>query len=183
MVLAEFKRWYADILEKMYPDRDAGFAIMLITIPILERYIRCKLDLPRGGSIGDEGINAIGQIFPEPGSSEVIESVWDATRNGLLHQLTFFSETRSKAQLPVVRLTHDTLVAIRCEDDRSISINPEHFSKRVISQVLGDFNTFSRYSEDTITPLPKVSPWNPGSLTSYTRIPPSGTPNGTQTPR
>jgi hypothetical protein len=183
MSLAEFKQWYAAVLERLYPDRDAGFAIMLITIPILERYIRCKLDLPRGGAIGDEGIKAISRIFPEPGTREVIESVWDAARNGLLHQLTFFSETRSKEQLPVVRLTHDTLVAIRCEDDRSISINPVYFSKRVISQVLGDFDTFSRFAEDSITPLPRVRPWDPGSLTSYTRIPSSGTPNGTQTPR
>ena len=42
MSLAEFKQWYADVLDRMYPDRDAGFAIMLITIPILERYIRCR---------------------------------------------------------------------------------------------------------------------------------------------
>ncbi|MDM7912275.1 MAG: hypothetical protein QUS09_04185, partial [Methanotrichaceae archaeon] len=162
MILAEFKRWYADILEKMYPDRDAGFAIMLITIPILERYIRCKFNLPRGGNIREKGKKAIYQVFPELGSLEAIGNLWDALRNGLLHQLTFFSETLANDQLPIVRLTHDTSVAIRCEDDKSISVHPVFFAERAIQLVMEDFATFNRDDVDSITPLPAVFSLNPG---------------------
>lgn len=180
MDLSEFRRWYIDVLERLYPERDSGFAIMLITIPILERYIRCKLRIPRGGSIGEKGIQAICQLFPEPESTAAIKSVWECARHGLLHQLTFFSETRSNVQLPVVRLTHDILVAMRIEDDDSISIHPVYFSKRVVRAVLEDFATFSSNADDSISPLPEVLPMDPGSLTNFTKTSPYGTQSPTK---
>lgn len=171
----QFSRWYEAVLKRMYGNRDNGFAIMLITIPILERYVRCKNNLERNSTIGSVGLTELLQIFPEAESTETIGAVWDATRNGLLHQLTFFTEKRSKTQLPIVRLTHDTRVAIRLEDDRSISINPVHFSRRVVRVVKGDFATFCRDSPDSTTPLPVTASFNPGSLANETRIPATGT--------
>src|SRR5258708_4873083 len=48
-----FEAWYAAILEKLYPIRDAGFIIATITFPLLERYVRQKIQLP-----ADQPLNA-----------------------------------------------------------------------------------------------------------------------------
>ena len=40
--LNNFKAWYKDTLEKLYPYRNSEFAILMITFPFLERYLRNK---------------------------------------------------------------------------------------------------------------------------------------------
>jgi len=38
--LKNFRDWYVKTLESLYPERDAGIAVLMISMPLLERYLR-----------------------------------------------------------------------------------------------------------------------------------------------
>jgi hypothetical protein len=42
--LNNVRAWYAEVLEDLYPKRSAGIAALMISLPLLERYIRQKTD-------------------------------------------------------------------------------------------------------------------------------------------
>ncbi len=41
-----FKSWFGDVLAMLFPHRHAGLAILLITFPLLERYLRQRAQIP-----------------------------------------------------------------------------------------------------------------------------------------
>jgi hypothetical protein len=40
--LENFRLWFVRVLEGLYQQREAGFAIMMISFPLLDRYLRQK---------------------------------------------------------------------------------------------------------------------------------------------
>jgi hypothetical protein len=41
-----FDAWFVNVLESLYPRREAGFVILMIAFPLLERYLRQRVGLP-----------------------------------------------------------------------------------------------------------------------------------------
>ena len=39
---ANFKSWFVDVLEPLYRKREAGFVVLIVSLGLLERYLREK---------------------------------------------------------------------------------------------------------------------------------------------
>ncbi len=46
--LNNFRSWYSNILHDLYSKQDAGFIILMISFPLLERYLREKSGVHEG---------------------------------------------------------------------------------------------------------------------------------------
>jgi hypothetical protein len=139
-----FNRWYKRPLGNLYADNDAGFPILLITLPLLERFLREKTGVYED-KLTPEFYREIERIFPAlrtknpwpgSGSETTAQRFWSVFRNGLCHQATlrelpdiFFAGLNNEA--PDVRT-----------DGLSFVVSPVKFSRRVIEEIEADFNMF-----------------------------------------
>lgn len=149
-----FKAWYIDVLTSLYPSRDAGFAILMIAFPLLERYLRQKLQLPAQAPLQDPFYNELIKVFPQLPDIPTAKNFWQVYRNGILHEVTLSKQNRRGNQMPVGWLSHDKAM-VSIESDGSFCIHPVLFSKHVVQTIETDFAVF----EGTTTsqsPLPKV---------------------------
>ena len=152
-----FKAWYTDTLEKLYPYRNSGFGILMIVFPLLERYLRHKNGLSHKDNLSDGCMDELRRIFPVLPTIEAARKFWNIFRNGILHQVTLSRENRSGTLMPEGWLSHDINSAINIESDGSFLINPVHFAKHIINKIESDFATFEKGSAVS-TKLPKVKP-------------------------
>ncbi|MEE8329333.1 MAG: hypothetical protein V3R54_05325, partial [Thermodesulfovibrionia bacterium] len=85
--LDNFRVWYSKILEALYLKENAGFVILMISFPLLERYLREKSGVHEG-NLNDSFHSELQTIFPVLTSQEIAKQFWHVYRNGLLHQVT-----------------------------------------------------------------------------------------------
>lgn len=164
-----FESWYKKVLESLYPHRDAGFAILLIVFPLLERYLRLKTGLTSDQNLSDAFFDELARLFPELGTRSTARNFWHIYRNGLLHELTLSRQARSGALMPTGSLSHDKPM-ISIEPDGRMWLHPKEFAQRVVTTIESDFTTFQ------------------GVLTSSSRLPtvkakPEAASLGTAQPR
>ena len=127
-----FKTWYVDTLNKLYPDRNSGFAILMITFPLLERYLRHKNRLSHKDILSNRCMDELRRMFPCLPSTEDARKFWSIFRNGILHQVTLSRENKSGILMPEGLLSHDKNSAITIESDGSFLIHPVLFSKHIV---------------------------------------------------
>lgn len=48
--LANFRAWYVDTLNQLYPRRESGIAVLMLSFPLLERYLRQNIAVGIDGS-------------------------------------------------------------------------------------------------------------------------------------
>jgi hypothetical protein len=153
---ANFKAWYADVLEGLHANRNAGIPAFMITLPLLERYLRLKSGLTAKDDVnGTFRANLIG-MFPALRDDRVAKDFWTVFRHGFLHQATLSGQTRAGDQLPAASLTHDIPDPVWIESDGSFIVNPVSFSRAVVSSIEQDFPTFVGETS-AAPPLLKVS--------------------------
>ena len=152
----DFERWYVQVLQKLYLDTDAGFVVLLVTLPILERYIRYRCSIRQEDVLSDDGYIELISLFPELEKLETAKAFWRACRHGLLHQLTFFPEARSTSALPSIIPNYSIPSAIGVEADGAIAVHPVLFSKKVVDRVLREVETFWRAKEKSTYNPPMV---------------------------
>ncbi len=157
-----FKSWYVQVLEDLYKKRDAGIAVLMVSLPLLERYLRRKHNLAPEDSMAEAAMGGLCTMFPALGSATQARAFWNVYRNGFLHQATVSRSTKGGASLPDGWLTHDIAEPIRVEPDGSFTVNPVLFSKKVISTISGDFASF----EANAPPLPQVARRDPVTISS-----------------
>ncbi len=143
-----FKSWFADVLVKLFPDRNNGFAILMIAFPLLERYIRQKVGLTPKQDLSDDSIDELLKLYPELKSRQVARQFWQVYRNGLLHEVTLSRTNRKGSTMPVGWISHDRQI-ISIEPDGSFWIHPVIFAERVIEAINADFTTFQGHSSTT----------------------------------
>lgn len=150
-----FKAWYADTLIKLYPDRNSGFAILMIAFPLLERYLRHKNQLSHKDNLSNECMDDLRSMFPDLSTTEVAWKFWNIYRNGILHQVTLSRENKRGVIMPEGWLSHDIDSALKIESDGSFLIHPVLFTKYIVDIIENDFATFEKGSAVS-TKLPKV---------------------------
>lgn len=143
-----FHLWYRSVLEKMFDDQNAGFAILMITLPLLERYSFGKTGGRADGKLGEPEKKVIMGLFPEIKYLSQVGLLWKAYRHGLLHQVTLFS-----GQKPVGWVNHDIPNALEIDGKRMV-IHPAKFAQRVLEVIENDFETFC--GKDQIGNLEKL---------------------------
>lgn len=146
-----FQAWYVDILQSLYATRAAGIAMLMISTPLLERYLRQKNGRTPDQSLDDSCMETLRSIFPTLRDAATAWNFWRIYRNGFLHQATLALKTHGGAQLPAGSLTHDVSAAISVNPDGSFVLHPELFSRQVVMTIEGDFPTFV----GTGTPVPR----------------------------
>ena len=161
-----FDTWYKATLDRLYPHRDAGFAILLIAFPLLERYLRKKTGLTSDQNLSNAFFDELTKLFPTLKTNATARNFWQIYRNGLLHEITLSRQARSGTAMPIGWVSHDkTLITI--ESDGSMWINPVEFAQRVVTTIHADFTTFEG-SSPASTRLPTVKPLPAGSSSSTT---------------
>jgi hypothetical protein len=87
-----FDNWFKNILEMLYPNQHAGFAILMISMPLLERFLREKTGLNEATSLSNPFFEELIKVFPALTSVPVARGFWEIYRHGLLHQSTLISK-------------------------------------------------------------------------------------------
>jgi len=149
-----FKAWYIDVLTSLYPSRDAGFAILMIAFPLLERYLRQKLQLPAQAPLQESFYDELIKLFPQLSDRATAKNFWQVYRNGILHEVTLSKQNKRGSQMPVGWLSHDKAM-VSIESDGSFWIHPVLFSQHVVQTIETGFSVFEGTTA-TQSPLPKV---------------------------
>jgi len=152
--LENFNSWFVGVLDKLYQPPEAGFPILLITFPILERYMRCRAKVFPPKPLDDNCMKELLTIFPDLGTRDESRKFWNVYRNGLLHTLTFSEKDRGGLALPVGGVSGD-IPGIIMREGENFLIHPKKFSQKVVSEVVANFETFKEDPKD-ISSLPKV---------------------------
>lgn len=153
--LDNFRSWYKSVLTRLYPDRDAGFVILMTAFPLLERYLRQKVKLGNKAALDDKFFNQLVNFFPALLSKDNAKNFWQVYRNGLLHEVTLSTENRKGTGMPTGWLSHDR-PSIEIEQDGSFLVNPVDFTERVLAIIEADFSTFETNILPSVDPLPTV---------------------------
>jgi hypothetical protein len=160
-----FKDWYVDVLELLYPNHNAGIAVFMISLPLLERYLRQKNGRAPADGLNDACHSDLRVIFPSLPNVATARQFWSVYRDGFLHQATLSLHTRSGAGLPVGWLSHDIAIAIELRADGSFVVQPELFSKQVIRTIQSNFGVFASVGAGA-PPLPVVQKIDPITIPS-----------------
>jgi hypothetical protein len=154
--VGNFRSWFVEVLTGLYEQPNAGFAILMIAFPILERYLRQKVRIASGVDLDDRAYDELARLFPELRDKDSARRVWHVFRHGILHQTTFSSRTKRGKALPAGVLSHE-VARLEIDANGTLLVNAVDFSKRVIEIVEADFATYVGAGGGSALPLPTVS--------------------------
>ncbi len=132
---ANFKAWYVDSLNILYPIRNAGIPLFMISLPLAERFIRQKNKVGPDTNLTEDCMGTLGKIFPALANKATAWDFWNVCRNGYLHQATFSPSTRKGKPLPVGWLTHDIADAVQVTAVGNFLVHPVLFSRAIIGAI------------------------------------------------
>lgn len=134
-----FDKWHKATLQSLYGNRDAGFAIVTITLPLLERYLRELSGENENPSLGRPFYNKLIEILKPLGDVETARKFWKIFRHGLLHQGTLKKDIGDPPKKGI--FSYGIPEALQVESEAFI-LHPVLFARQVISIIEGDFETF-----------------------------------------
>ena len=141
--LANFNKWFKEPIMRLQQETETGFIIVMISLALLERYLREKSGVPEGGSLNPSFRTELIRLFPSIGTDDLAGKFWEVCRHGLMHQATF--KIKTKAGDSVTMGLHESAPEIEHKYDSSgdiFMISPSKFSSRVIQIIENDFPTF-----------------------------------------
>lgn len=151
-----FNSWFKDILATLYSNREAGFVILMVVFPLLERYLREKSGVHED-SLNDSFYNELCRLFPL-NTKETASQFWQVYRNGLLHQVTLSQRSRKGIQMPDGWVSSDVDI-LSIDNNGNFWVHPAKFAQRVVQAIEDDFATFEG-GHSANHPLPKVYQFN-----------------------
>jgi hypothetical protein len=160
-----FKAWYADVLTSLYPNRNAGIAVLMISLPLAERYLRQKNHVGPDDPLTDDCMTSLIRIFSVLPDVSTARKFWAVYRNGFLHQATLSTSARGGASLPVGWLSHDISDAVQIRPDGSFCVHPVLFSQSIVRTIESEFAVFAGVAAGA-PPLAKVERLDPVTIPS-----------------
>jgi hypothetical protein len=136
-----FQFWFVDVLERLHNERSAGIASLMVTLPLLERYMRLKNGLGPNDPIKN-GMGTLRTLFPVFTTDAHAYEFWTVYRHGFLHQATLSDVARNGSGLPKGWLSQDLGTPVEVATDGSFRLDPVSFSRRVIKTIEADFAIF-----------------------------------------
>jgi hypothetical protein len=136
----DFKEWYIDILRVLSETPNAGFSIVMITLALLERYLREKSGV-REGTLNDSFYSELLRAFPELPDGTAAEEFWQVYRNGLLHQVAPSLCNRRGDVMPLSGL-RDIVDPVEVTAQGHFWVNPVKFAERAVDVIRKDFDVF-----------------------------------------
>lgn len=162
--LDNFKAWFVDVLNGLYPNRHAGLAVFMISLPLAERYLRQKNNLGSQPNLNDAFMVDLTRMFPALRDILTVWDFWTTYRHGFLHQATL-ALTRKGMPLPVAWLTHDIADAVQIRSDGTFCVHPVLFSKVIIGEIEANFAVFTGLAAGA-PPLSDVARMDPVTIPS-----------------
>lgn len=158
-----FALWFAKPLTTLMADDHSGFAVAMVTFPILERYLRAA----SGAEPNSPPFNqALLRVLPELQGATNANLFWAIFRHGILHNAALSRETHGLSPIkPIVEIGLNG----------KVWMNPNLFAHRVLATIRSDFAQF-----EMGIPLPQaqqVFEGTPGTP-SYTAYWGTGMPPG-----
>ena len=135
-----FILWFKKPLETLAGDPDAGFAIVILALPLLERYLRNKKSIPPDNSLNDSFYVGLHEMFPILSDIQTAKEFWNTYRNGFLHQATF--KTKMGATILNGGLNGDIASPIEAPSRGNFVVNPIVFASCVTDAIESDFATY-----------------------------------------
>jgi hypothetical protein len=160
-----FNKWFREPLDRLYGDEHAGFAILMISLPLLERYLRQKSGVCESPSVDSRFHDGLAKMFTSL-ERKTAEKFWKIYRHGLLHQATLKTED-GILEVGVHNDTSPTILVSKIPEGLKFSVSPVSFSKKVIEEIESNFETFMaegspNHPPAKVDPLTGRSGW-PGS--------------------
>jgi hypothetical protein len=163
-----FNDWFKKTLSDLYVKEEAGFIVFMMSLTLLERYLRQKTGLNTRGNARKVFSSDLSRLFPKIGGIGPAEIFWEVCRHGLMHQATFRIVTESGETISEIGLHNDAdVVEYKSDGSRHcFVISPVKFSKAVIREIENDFSTFEGHGSPD-HPLPEQAR---GVRTGYSGI-------------
>lgn len=131
-----FIKWFKEPLECLYKNEHTGFAIVMLSLPLLERYLRQKSRVYENQNLDPRFYQEFLKMFQLGTDEAVARKFWAVYRHGLLHQATL------KAYGAVLgAAVHGGAAEIEFKGD-IFTVSPVKFSEHVIRTIEGDFGTY-----------------------------------------
>lgn len=135
-----YESWFKGVVQLLHKDGNAGLAILMITIPLLERYLREKSGIYEG-QLNDDFYSEFIVVFPQLTNPKHGAEVWHIFRNGLLHQVTLSRGKRNGDAMQPGWLSYDGPALFR-DVSGVYCINPRKFADEIFRVIDSDFETF-----------------------------------------
>ena len=158
MNLRNFRSWIRDPVRRLLKLKHGGFALAMVSFPVLERLLRGKsgiADNPLKEPHSAPFFNALVDYFPvlrDPPSGKFLDVAsvfWQGFRNGILHQATFSTKRVKvhKCERPPAFCFFEPRsgVAIKVSTTKPvICVDPFAFSEAVMELVEADFESYKK---------------------------------------
>jgi len=135
----KYKLWIKSPLERLLNEEHTDFVIMLIALPMLERYLREKSGAKERLKLPPLFYVEFGNLFPELKQDKDRRTFWEVFRHGLAHQFMMNTESGTSARL-------DRKGPLVSYDSNVFTVNAPEFARRAMAQIESDFHTFEASS-------------------------------------
>lgn len=155
-----FVNWFKEPLISLYNNEHAGFAIVMLSLPVLERYLREKSGVCEKKNLDERFYKEFLKMFPSVKDTPSVRTFWRVYRHGLLHQATLRADGTV-----ISAAVHGGAAEIEF-DGKVFTVSPVKFSEYVVKTIEGDFGTYEGPGSPDHPP-PRVdeasgrSGWNP----------------------
>lgn len=136
---AKFNLWFARILTDLAKDPHAGFATMMVVLPLLERYLREKTLSFEERNLTPTFHKELASCFPNLQDESRARDFWSVFRHGVLHQGTF---RKLGGVADVSGKLANCADAVEVEGGGNFVVNPVKFAAVVVKLIEDDFVTF-----------------------------------------
>ena len=161
-----FKQRFRDPMELLITQEHTGFALMMIALPLLERYIRGRRNLGDISPLPDAFFEELRYLFPEISDLEGGRTFWQAFRHGIVHQATFSLKGRGKktfsGYLGFQDLNGQPLVIHKGIQEFYCMVDPIVFARTVLAHIEQDLGAFNL--ADTKHPIAMVGELPTGAI-------------------
>lgn len=137
----KYNLWIKSPLELLCKEEHTDFAILLIALPTLERYLREKSGNGEQVSLRPAFFAEFGKLFPKPQTNTDREAFWKLFRHGLAHQVMLNTSHGVSASLERNGLCLDY-----DPSSKLFKVNAPAFARKVMNTVESDFPTFEATS-------------------------------------
>lgn len=137
-----FKLWFCEVIDSLCKNENAGFPILMITFPLLERYLRSKSRTGEDEKLKTPFFNELIKIFPVLRDEPTAKQFWQVYRNGILHQATLSQKNIKGVAMPNGWLSGVKNNAVEIDGLGHFWVNPVEFAKKVIDTINNDFSSY-----------------------------------------
>jgi hypothetical protein len=157
-----FQRWFKRPLADLYNNPDAGFIVLITTLPLIERYLREKTNNHQE-HLQDDFHAALVQMLPNLSDIPTSRKFWKLYRHGMLHRASLKLEADVlEVGIDERTAAHGIVTVSYDAQGYKFRIAAVEFSKLVIETIENDFTTFAGDNSGT-NPLMMTSAGYSGS--------------------